>query len=87
MKVLDEITFCGQPVAAEELTLIIECVARYLALRREELAATLCEWLEWRRPNGRLKTRECRDLLHDQQARSTIDLPAVLLGGLAHECP
>ena len=45
MKVVDEITFCGQPVTAEQLTLIIECVARYQALSREELAATLCEWL------------------------------------------
>ena len=53
MGVVDEITFCGQPVAAEQLTLIIECVARYRALSREELASTLCEWLQWRRPNGR----------------------------------
>ncbi len=80
MKVVDEITFCGQPVTAEQLTLIIECVARYQTLSREELAATLCEWLEWRRPNGRLKTRECRDLLHDLQARSVIDLPALRAG-------
>jgi hypothetical protein len=27
MKSEDEITFCGQPVAPEQLTLIIECVA------------------------------------------------------------
>lgn len=81
MKVVDEITFCGQPVAAEQLALIIECVARYQTLSREELAATrLCEWIEWRRPNGRLKTRECRDLLHYLQARSVIDLPALRAG-------
>lgn len=80
MRVEDEITFCGQAVAPEQLTLIIECVARYRALSREELASTLCEWLEWRRPNGRLKTRECRDLLRDLHARSVIDLPALRAG-------
>jgi hypothetical protein len=76
----DGIRFCDQPVAAAQLTLIIECVARYPGLSLDELASTLCEWLQWRRPNGRLKTRECRDLLHTLEARSVIDLPAPRVG-------
>lgn len=75
-----DLTFCGQPVAASQLALIIECVARYRALSREELASTLCEWLDWRRPNGGLKTRECRDFLHALHERSVIDLPALRAG-------
>jgi len=42
---------------------------------RAELAATLCELLEFRRPNGRLKTRECRDLLEQLDAMGRIELP------------
>ena len=57
------LTFCGQPLSPTQLELIRQCVARYPGLSREELAATVCEWLDWRRPNGGLKTRECRDLL------------------------
>ena len=40
----------------------------FASLAWTELAATICELLEWRRPNGRLKTRECylflRELHH-----------------------
>lgn len=69
-------TFCGQPLAAPQLDLIRRCVASYPGLSREELAATLCEWLDWSRPNGRLKTRECRDLLQRLRALGLITLPA-----------
>tara|TARA_B110001454_G_scaffold50883_1_gene49897 strand:- start:64 stop:1014 length:951 start_codon:yes stop_codon:yes gene_type:complete len=75
-----DVTFGGQTLTAEQLTLIMDCVSRYHALSLEELASTLCEWLDWRRPNGRLKTRECRDLLHALQARSVISLPALRAG-------
>lgn len=57
------LTFCGQPLSPKELDLIHQCLKRYPGLSREEIAATVCEWLDWRRPNGKLKTRECRDLL------------------------
>lgn len=71
-----ELSFCGQPMSAEQLRLICECVRRYPGLSREELAATLCEWLDWYRPNGGLKTRECRDLLQQLHERALIELPA-----------
>ena len=74
------VTFCGQPLSDEELTLIRQCVARFPGLSRAELAATVCEWLGWQRPNGRLKTRECRDLLEELAARELLALPALRAG-------
>ena len=70
-------TFCGQPLSPTQLELISHCVAHYPGLSREELAATVCEWLDWRRANGRLKTRECRDLLQQLQEQA---LPALRAG-------
>lgn len=73
-------SFCGQPLNAAQLDLIRSCVSSYPGLSREELAATLCEWMEWCRPNGRLKTRECRDLLQRLQSQGLITLPALRAG-------
>ena len=74
------VTFCGQAVSASQLRLICESVKRYPNLSREELANTLCEWLDWYRPNGRLKARECRDLLQQLHENSIIELPALRAG-------
>jgi len=73
-------SFCGQPLKAAQLDLIRDCVSSYPGLSREELAATLCEWMAWCRPNGRLKTRECRDLLQQLQNQGLISLPALRAG-------
>ena len=74
------VTFCGHPLSDDELALIRDCVARFTHLSRAELAATVCEWLDWQRPNGRLKTRECRDLLEELAARELLALPALRAG-------
>jgi hypothetical protein len=80
MPPLSSLRFCGQAVSPAELELIGQCVARYRQLSREELAATVCEWLDWRRPNGALKTRECRDLLLQLQTHAGLALPALRPG-------
>ncbi len=74
------VVFCGQPLDAKQLELIQQCVTRYPQLSREELAATVCEWMPWQRPNGGLKTRECRDLLQHLQAQGLLTLPALRAG-------
>lgn len=78
--------FCGVPLGARELALIRECVASFPRLSRTELAATVCEWLDWQRPNGHLKTRECRELLEQLAAHGQLDLPA-LQGGRPRGTP
>src|SRR4051812_4297234 len=53
------LSFCGREVKPEELDLIRQITRDFSTLSLTELAHTLCELLEWRRPNGGLKSREC----------------------------
>ncbi len=72
--------FCGQPLSPAELELIVALVHRYPRLSRNELAHTVCEWLDWHRPNGGLKTAECRLLLEQLHERTLIGLPTLRQG-------
>jgi len=53
------LSFCGHALTEDELDLIRRITREFGNLTVTELAATLCELLEWRRPNGGLKSREC----------------------------
>src|ERR1700704_5472943 len=55
----DGLAFCGRPLTEADLGLSREITREFANLAWTELAATLCELLEWRRPNGGLKSREC----------------------------
>ena len=68
-------TFSGRAFSAREMALIGEVVRECSGLSRMELARTVCELLRWRRPNGRLKARECRELLERLDAEGTLALP------------
>lgn len=46
-----------------ELRLVQDIVADHGRLSRRELANTVCELLNWRRPHGGLKTWEAKELL------------------------
>lgn len=72
--------FCGQPLKHAELQLIVDLARRYPRLSRNELAHTVCELLDWHRPNGGLKTAECRALLEQLQERALICLPTLRQG-------
>lgn len=65
----------GLEVDARQIELIGQVVANCAGLSRAELAATACELLGFQRPSGRLKTRECRDLLERLEAEGRIELP------------
>jgi len=67
--------FCGRTFNAEELRLIAEVVGDCGGISRLELAHTVCELLDWRRPGGGLKARECRDLLELLESRGILKLP------------
>jgi hypothetical protein len=67
--------FCGQPLSAGELELIVDVTDSCTGVSRTELAATVCELLEWRRANGRLKSRECSALLEQLEAAGALRLP------------
>jgi hypothetical protein len=69
--------FKGRRFDTPDLALIQEIVKTYSTLSRQELAGTLCELLEWRRPGGKLKTMECRELLSRFEADGWLELPAL----------
>ena len=68
-------TFSGRAFSVPEVTLIREIVRDCSGLSRMELARTVCELLRWRRPNGRLKARECREFLERLDAGGALVLP------------
>ena len=71
------LSFCGHEVTENELELIRRITREFANLTVTELAATLCELLEWRRPNGGLKSRECYLFLLELQRRGWLPwLPA-----------
>lgn len=70
------LTFKGRQFASDEIRLIQEVVGTFLKLSRQELANTICELVEWRRPNRGLKTWEARDLLEELERTGQIVLPA-----------
>ena len=73
-------SFSGRAFSAREMTLIREVVRDCQGLSRMELARTVCELLRWRRPNGRLKARECREFLERLDADRALVLPDKRLG-------
>jgi hypothetical protein len=67
--------FCGREFSAKEVSLIQEVVDTCGGISRNELANTVCELLEWKRPNGRLKNRECLELLAQLESKGILELP------------
>ncbi len=78
----DALAFCGHALTEEELGLLRGITREFSSLAWTELAATICELLQWRRPNGGLKTRECYLFLRELHRRGwlpwlTAPLPRV----------
>jgi hypothetical protein len=77
-----EVTFCGRRFTAQDVELMRQVTHDYAGLGVTEIARTICELLEWKRPNGGLKNHECRQLLERLQAQGVVTLPALRdLGG------
>jgi hypothetical protein len=78
----DSLTFCGRTFHSHELELMRQIAAQFSALGVTEIARTVCELLEWKRPSGGLKNHECRQLLEQLAAEGTLTLPELRrLGG------
>jgi hypothetical protein len=71
----DPITYSGRRFSSEDVALMRQAAADYAALGITEIARTVCEWLDWRRPNGRLKNHECRVLLERLRDQGVLTLP------------
>jgi hypothetical protein len=78
----ESLAFCGRTFRADELELMRQTTVEFSALGVTEIARTVCELLEWTRPNGGLKNHECRQLLERLHAEGFLKLPEVRkLGG------
>jgi hypothetical protein len=76
------VTFCGRTFTAQEVELMRVVAHDYAGLGVTEIARTICELLEWKRPNGGLKNHECRQLMEHLAAEGVLRLPALRkLGG------
>lgn len=67
--------FCGQGVSDQQIGEIAEITDTFSRLSRSELANTICELFSWKRPNGKLKSIECRLFLEDLAEKGIISLP------------
>jgi hypothetical protein len=63
----ETVSFCGRVLTAGELDLVRQIIADFPRLSQAELACTICELMQWRRPNGKLKNPECVEWLQKWQ--------------------
>src|SRR6056297_1698710 len=73
--------FCGRQFTSKEMTLVCEVVSTCGGISRQELAYTVCELLDWKRANGKLKERECRDFLEHMESLGFLSLPVKMPTG------
>ena len=71
----DVIAFSANIGQDDEVNQIKEIVSTCNGISRTELANTVCELFNWKRPTGRLKTVECRQFLEHLAAKGVLDLP------------
>jgi uncharacterized protein DUF4338 len=67
--------FFGREFSVEELQLIQDIVNDFRALSVTKISETICELLEWKRPNGHLKSHECRQMLERLSDQGLLKLP------------
>jgi hypothetical protein len=69
------ISVSGRVFDATEIELVRTLTDRFPALSRNELALTVCELIDWKRPSGRPKSRECLDLFERLEDLDICRLP------------
>jgi hypothetical protein len=67
--------FSGRSFTSEDIELIKWTRKKYSHLSRTELAATVCEFLNWITPAGRSKTPQCVAFLEKLEQSGFIELP------------
>ena len=70
------ISVSGRRFDAEEIALVRDLSKRFPGLSRNELALTVCELLDWCRPSGKPKGRECLDLFDSIEGLGICRFPA-----------
>lgn len=74
-------TIRGRYFTDKEVEFITQVVSNNSSLSRRKLSITICEKLDWRQLNGRLKDRACRDVLLKLNVQGIVKLPDALERG------
>ncbi len=83
MDMIKQQRFSGKSFTVKEVSLVQEIVATCNGISRKELAHTVCELLDWKRPGGGLKARECKDFLELLESKGVLTLPRKKNNGYA----
>lgn len=75
MSSIAPLAFYGRTFSVAELELMQRIASEFAALGVTEISRTICELLQWKRPNGGLKNLECRQLLERLQGQGLLSLP------------
>jgi len=68
--------YCGREFSPGDLQAIARMIEHNPQLKRTPLSRLVCEQLNWRRPDGRLREMSCRVAMLRMQADGLITLPA-----------
>jgi len=71
------VTICGITFSSEIIAQIKATLEAQPGLSRQKLARQVCEWLNWRSPNGTLKEMSCRTAILKLHRAGLIELPEV----------
>lgn len=71
----DPVRYCGRSFSPAELTAIRRIITAHPQASRAALSYRVCEHLDWRRPDGRLKDMSCRVAMLRMQEHGLITLP------------
>jgi len=69
------IRLAGRLFSDENMAVMRQAAADCAALGVTEIARTVCEWLDWKGPNGGLENHECRLLLERLRDDGCLTLP------------
>jgi hypothetical protein len=78
---------CGREFSAATIAHIQQTIGAEPLLSRRALSLRVCDWLEWRAPNGRLKEVSCRKALVELDRRGLIGLPPAQQFCFKRSCP
>lgn len=66
---------CGKNFSSQLITQIKTTIAAQPDISRQKLARQVCQWTDWRSPNGTLKEMSCRVALLNLHRQGLIELP------------
>lgn len=72
---MEPVVVCGREFSYELLERVRSVVAECPELSRSALARQVCQWVDWKSPNGRWQEMSCRVALRRLEGRGLIELP------------